>query len=204
MSLWGRIFAAVYDRALAASERDGLGQLRADLLARLHGEVIEIGAGTGVNLPHYPPDLRRLVLAEPEPPMAKRLRRKLRRPADVVSAAAEAIPFGDGVFDGAVATLVLCTVRDPAQALAELRRVLKPGGRLVFIEHVRAPDARTARWQDRLDPAWRRLAHGCHCNRVTLDAIRAAGFDVQEVQQGNIPHANAITRPMIHGVAANP
>ncbi len=204
MSLWGRTFAAVYDRALAASEHAGLAQRRQQLLGDLTGRVIEIGAGTGANLVHYPPALAQLVLLEPEEPMARRLRAKLvARPlaAEVVSAPAEAIPFADASFDAAVATLVLCTVRDQAQALAELRRVLVPGGRLVFIEHVRAEDERLSRWQDRADPLWRRLACGCHCNRSTLAAIETAGFAVERVESGRIPKANAIVRPMIEGVA---
>ena len=96
-----------------------------------------------------------------------------------MQAPAEALPFDDASFDTAVATLVLCTVADQPQALRELRRVLRPGGRLLFIEHVRAESPKLAKWQDRLLPINVRLGHGCHCNRATLDGIRAAGFDVQ-------------------------
>jgi len=149
--------------------------------------------------------VRELVLVEPESPMVARLREHLARqpgrPARIVQAPAESIPLPDGSFDVAVSTQVLCTVRDPAAALAELRRLLAPGGRLLFIEHVRAEDHGLARRQDLLAPLWRRLGHGCNCNRATLEAIRAAGFQIETLQQGRMPKAPAIVRPLIAGVA---
>jgi ubiquinone/menaquinone biosynthesis C-methylase UbiE len=204
VSLWGQIFAAGYDRFLAASERAGLREQRRRLLAAAHGRVLEIGAGTGLNLDLYPGAVQELVLTEPEEPMARRLERKLSRAgrrAEVVRAPAEQLPFADHSFDFAVSTLVLCTVPDPAAALAELLRVLKPGGSLLFLEHVRSEQPRLARWQDRLHPLWLRFGHGCHCNRPTLDTIARAGFEVGEVERGAIPKAFPLVRPQITGSA---
>jgi SAM-dependent methyltransferase len=207
VSLWGRIFAAGYDRMLAGTEAAGLGDRRRALLATAQGSVIEVGAGTGVNLAHYPrAGVDELVLVEPEEPMAKRLERRLAAAppsasARVVRAPAEALPLPDASFDVAVCTLVLCTVRDPARALAELHRVLKPDGRLLFLEHVRAEDPGLARWQDRLDPLWMRVGHGCRCNRDTLAFIRGAGFAVDGVEHGRLPKAAAFVKPMIVGTA---
>lgn len=202
MSLWGRVFAALYDRLMTDTEQAGLAVRRRQLLAAARGSVIEIGAGTGVNLQHYTPSVEELVLVEPEEPMAKRLERKLEQaslPARVVRAPAEELPLPDSSFDHAVCTLVLCTVSDQARALSELRRVLKPGGVLLFLEHVRSDDPNVARWQDRLHPLWVRCGHGCHCNRRTLDAILAAGFQVRELERGRVPKAPAIVRPLIAG-----
>jgi ubiquinone/menaquinone biosynthesis C-methylase UbiE len=205
VSVWGRIFAAAYDRLLAGSEQAGLADRREALLGEAHGAVIEVGAGTGLNLSHYPAAVTELTLLEPEEPMARRLEHRASGTplaTRVLRAPAEAIPFPDASFDVAVCTLVLCTVRDPRQALSELRRVLKPGGRLLFLEHVRAEDPRLSRWQDRLHPFWVRLGHGCHCNRDTLHAIRAAGFSVDQLEHGRLPKAAPFVAPMIVGSAA--
>jgi ubiquinone/menaquinone biosynthesis C-methylase UbiE len=207
MSLWGRIFAAGYDTFQAGMERNFMGSLRHELLASASGSVVEIGAGTGVNLAHYPSAVERVVCTEPEEPMARRLRRKAAAsgvPAEVVEAPAERLPFEDDSFDTAVATLVLCTVDDPAAALGELARVLRPGGRLIFIEHVRAPEPGLAKWQDRLHPLWVRFGHGCHCNRPTLDAIEASPLRVESHRRGRIPKAPPIVRPLVTGVAVAP
>jgi len=206
MSLWGRVFAAMYDRVLAGSEKAGLRERRRELLAQTRGRVVEVGAGTGVNLEHYPAGaIDELVLVEPEEPMARRLERRLAEcslPARIVRAPAESLPFEGESFDFAVCTLVLCTVADQPRALSELHRVLKPGGRLLFLEHVRAEDPGLARWQDRIDPLWVRIGHGCHCNRSTLEALTRSGFAVQEVEHGSVPKAAAFVRPLVVGVAA--
>jgi ubiquinone/menaquinone biosynthesis C-methylase UbiE len=207
VNVWGRIFARFYDRCMASTEDAGLADRRRALLSGAQGSVIEIGAGTGANLAQYPLGLTELVLVEPEKPMAERLQQHLGRiasPVRIVQAPAEAIPLPDSSFDFAVATLVLCTVRDPQQALSELRRVLKPGGRLLFIEHVRAEDPNTAKWQDRVQPLWLRIGHGCHCNRATLELIQASGFVVESVEHGRLPKAAPIVKPMIAGVASAP
>ena len=205
MSLWGRVFAAMYDRLLADTERAGLAERRRALLSQAHGAVLEIGAGTGANLEKYPAAVTDLVLVEPEPPMARRLADHLTRasvPARIVSAPAESIPFPDDTFDFAVSTLVLCTVSDPARALSELKRVLKPGGRLLFLEHVRSEDADLARWQDRIHPLWVKLGHGCHCNRPTLELIDGGGFSIERVEHGRMPKAPPFVRPLIDGSAS--
>jgi ubiquinone/menaquinone biosynthesis C-methylase UbiE len=205
MSVWGRVFAAVYDRMLSGTERAGLAEKRHALLGRAHGAVVEVGAGTGLNLAHYPNAVDELVLIEPEEPMARRLERRVRASAinaSVIRAPAESIPLPDASFDVAVCTLVLCTVRDVGRTLAELRRVLKSDGRLLFLEHVRAEDPNLARWQDRWHPVWIRLGHGCNCNRDTLHSIGAAGFSSFDfVGVTELPKAIGIVRPMIMGSA---
>ncbi len=204
MSLSGRFFAATYDRMLAGTEKAGLHARRESLLSHAAGRVLEIGAGTGLNLPHYGEAVESLTVTEPEGPMARRLERRAReqsRPVDVVQAPAETLPFEDGQFDTAVSTLVLCTVGDQARALAELHRVLKPGGELLFLEHVRSDAPRVARWQDRLNGVSQVIGHGCNCNRVTLDAIRAAGFTINELEHDKLPKAPPTHRPLVVGTA---
>jgi ubiquinone/menaquinone biosynthesis C-methylase UbiE len=139
-SLWDRLGAWIYDPFLWLGERRGMARRRHDLLADAEGRVLEIGAGTGLNLRHYGVPVEALVLTEPVEPMARALERRVQRvgrPADVRRASAEALPFGDDSFDTVVSTMVLCTVQDQALALSEIARVLRPGGRLLFIEHLR-------------------------------------------------------------------
>lgn len=207
MTVWGRVFAAMYDRFMAESERDCFGAHRQGLLGAVEGDVLEIGAGTGANLPFYNGAVRTLTITEPEKPMTRRLEKHIRESkpdAKLLRAPAEDLPFNDGSFDVVVSTLVLCTVDDQPRALREVWRVLRPGGKLLFIEHVRSDDAKVARWQDRLLPLNVRLMHGCHCNRPTLDGIRAAGFEATQVDHGTIPHAPPFVRPLIVGVANRP
>jgi len=204
MSLGGRLFACVYDRMTAGVEAAGLRAHRERLLSNISGRVLEIGAGTGANLSLYGNGVERLALAEPEAPMARRLARRIRehpRGAELVQAPAEALPFPDAQFDTVVSTLVLCTVSDQARALREVRRVLKPGGHLLFIEHVRSEEPRVAKWQDRLNGLNRIVAHGCNCNRSTIDAIRAAGFTITSLERGQLPKAPPFVRPLVVGTA---
>jgi ubiquinone/menaquinone biosynthesis C-methylase UbiE len=206
VSLYGRVFAAMYDRMMAGTEKAGLADMRKELLSRAHGDVLEIGAGTGVNLRYYGP-AERLVLTEPEEPMVRRLRSHARGKGgsvEVVQAPAESLPFPDGTFDTAVATLALCTVGDADRAIGELRRVLRPGGQLLFLEHVRSDDPKLAQWQDRLLPLWKRFGHGCNCNRPTADSIRHAGFEIEELTPGELPKAPPLARPLIRGWAVAP
>lgn len=201
---WGRGFAALYDRAFAATEEAGLREMRRDVLSAARGRTIDLGAGTGANLDLYPDAVAELVLAEPDPHMAKQLRAKLTESGsqvELVEAGAETLPFDDDSFDTAVFTLVLCTVPDPAAALAETARVLKPGGRLLFVEHVRAEDPGLARWQDRLEKPWRFLADGCHCNRDTVASIEASPLTIERVDRGKLPKAPPIVRPLMRGNA---
>lgn len=200
---WGRGFAALYERMLADVEKGGLREQRQELLARTTGRVLELGAGTGLNLEHYPRSLKRLVLTEPDPHMAKRLRKHVAESnidAEIVEAPAEQLPFEDDSFETIVSTLVLCTVPDLGAALSETARVLKKGGRLLFIEHVRGEDERVARWQDRLHGPWKLVGRGCNCNRDTLSAIRA-WLEVEDVRRGELSKMPPITRPEISGSA---
>jgi ubiquinone/menaquinone biosynthesis C-methylase UbiE len=201
---WGRTFAALYDSCLAATEKAGLADRRHALLARATGSTLEIGAGTGLNLGHYPDTVAELVLAEPGEHMARRLRDHVAgagRAAEVVDAPAERLPFPDDRFDTVVSTLVLCTVPDPRAAVAEAARVLRPGGRLLFLEHVRAPEPRLARWQDRLMRPWRFLADGCHCNRDTLATLEASPLAVEDVERGRLEKAAPLIAPLVAGAA---
>jgi SAM-dependent methyltransferase len=204
---WGRAFSALYDSMLKGTEEAGLREMRRETLRGARGRTIDLGAGTGANLDLYPDAVTELVLAEPDPHMARQLRRKLAEhgdPVELVEAAAERLPFDDSSFDTAVFTLVLCTVPDPAAALAETARVLKPGGRLLFVEHVRAEDARLARWQDRLEGPWRFLGDGCHCNRDTVASIEASPLTVERVERGSLPKSPPIVRPLVRGSASLP
>jgi ubiquinone/menaquinone biosynthesis C-methylase UbiE len=204
MSLRSRLFAAGYDRFTAATEEAGLAAHRRNLLADASGRVLEIGAGTGANLQHYGDGVTELTTVEPEEAMARRLARRARedgRLIELVQAPAEDLPFEDGRFDVAVSTLVLCTVDDQARALGELRRVLRPGGRLLFLEHVRADEPGLARWQDRLNGINRFLVCGCNCNRRTLEAIEAAGFSIATLTRDRLPKAPPFARPLVVGAA---
>jgi ubiquinone/menaquinone biosynthesis C-methylase UbiE len=201
----GRFFAAVYDKLMSGTEEAGLADMRRQLLANARGATLELGAGTGGNLEHYPDAVTELVLTEPGEHMAKRLRAKVSasgRDAQVILAPAERLPFEDGQFDTVVATLMLCTADDPRAVLAEVGRVLRPGGQLLFLEHVRSDDAKLARWQDRLEKPWGYFGAGCHPNRDTLATIEASGLAVEEIEQGRLPKAPPLVRPLISGRAA--
>lgn len=201
-----RFIAAVYDRLTQASETACLQQWRADLLRDLAGQVLEVGAGTGLNIPYYPRALSRLVLSEPDPHMRRKLSRKARAQhwdqAEILDASLEDLPLPDDAFDAVVGTLVLCSVPRLDHALAEIHRVLKPGGRFVFLEHVAAEDRpRRLKWQDRVEPFWKRLAGNCHLTRRTGDAIRAAGFAIVDIKRESMRKAWPLVRPTIRGVA---
>ena len=204
MSLRGRLFALTYDRMGAKVEEAGLRSLRQGLLAGASGRVLEIGGGTGANLPSYGAAVESLTVTEPEPPMLRRLERRVREQApltNVLQASAEDLPFEDDTFDTAVSTLVLCGVSDQPRALRELRRVLRPGGQLMFIEHVRSDDARLARLQDRMN-GLNRFVACCECNRPTLDAIQAEGFEVTQLERTTLKKVPPFVRPLIVGTAS--
>jgi SAM-dependent methyltransferase len=201
---WGRLFSAFYDRAMASTEEAGLRQMRRELLSQARGRTVEIGAGTGANLPLYPDAVTELVLVEPDPHMRRKLEPRAGeadRTVEVVGAPGESLPFGDDEFDTAVVTLVLCTAPDPTAALAEIARVLRPGGRLLFLEHVRSQDPGLARWQDRLERPWRFCGDGCHCNRDTVATIEASPLTVEHVDRGRLPKAPPLVRPLVRGGA---
>jgi ubiquinone/menaquinone biosynthesis C-methylase UbiE len=203
MTLRDKFFAMTYDRQIAATEKAGLRALREGLLAGVSGDVLEIGSGTGANLQLYQPAVTSLTLTEPHPPMLRRLERKVGEHAPaarVLRAPAEDLPFEDGTFDVAVSTLVLCGVDDQPRALRELRRVLRPGGQLLFIEHLRSNDPATARLQDRMN--WlNRLVVCCNCNRPTLSTMQEAGFTITAVEHTVLPKAPKFARPAVVGSA---
>jgi len=205
-TLGERFSAAIYDPILLLGELRGMRRRRAGLLATARGRVLEIGAGTGLNLGHYPAGLDELVLTEPDPGMAERLRAAVRRsgrPATVVEAGAQELPVADASVDTVVSTMVLCTVPEPAAALREIARVLRPGGRLLFAEHVLSGRPRAAARQHRYADAWERFAMGCRCDRDLLAGIRAVlePAEVTEVTWWGMP---SLVHPMVVGVALRP
>lgn len=204
------LFARCYDRLMESSERGGLREMRRSVLSSASGRVLELGAGTGHNIEHYTDAVTELVLAEPDPHMAKILRERLQRDGTaagkpfVIESPAEELPFDDGSFDVVVATLVLCTVEDPVRALAEVRRVLVEGGRFLYIEHVRSARRGLARWQDWLERPWGWIAGGCHPNRATDQLLAGAGFFIDSLERDKLPKAPPLVRPVIRGVAVRP
>lgn len=196
-----RWFAAFYDLQSHMTERI-IASWRRGLLAGLHGEVIEIGAGTGANFTYYPPDVR-VVAFEPDPYMRRRAQRRLAKLSgsriELRDAPAEALPCADASFDAAVSAFVLCTISDVPRALAELRRVLRAGGELRFIEHVRG-NGLLGRVQDLVAPAWRWFAGGCEPNRRTAQALLDAGFEIVSMEQRRLE----LGIPAIVGVARAP
>jgi len=202
---WLRVMAVVYDPFLWFGEISGMRRRRRALLAEANGRVLEIGAGTGLNVAHYPAEVDDLVLAEPEPGMRRKLARRADRlacPARIIDASAERLPLADSSVDTVVSTLVLCTVADPERALREIARVLRPDGELLFIEHVRAGSRFHAACQDALRGPWRGFAGGCVCNRPILDLVRACGFAVtaDDAVWHGMP---AIVHPLKVGRATN-
>jgi SAM-dependent methyltransferase len=173
----------IYDPILALPERWVLSGLRREILSGLAGRVLEIGAGSGANLAHFPPDVD-LVATEPDAGMRALLegRAEVRPRTQVVGASAERLPFPEASFDAAVGTLVLCSVHDPDLAAAELRRVLRPGGRYLFLEHT-ASDGWRGLLQRAMDPAWQRVAGRCHLRRDPRPTLAAAGFELGGVRE---------------------
>lgn len=205
-----RLFAAIYDRMLKGTEEAGLREMRGELLGKARGRTLELGAGTGLNLEHYPAAVGELVMTEPDRYMARKLRVRLAaadgagRTTEVVECGAEALPFDDASFDSVVSTLVLCTVDDPERAVGEAARVLRPGGALLFLEHVRSDDPRVARWQDRLERPWGFLAAGCHPNRPTPATLAASALEIDSIESGRLPKSPPLVRPLVSGAAVLP
>lgn len=198
--------ARLYDFLTERFEQKIMGEHRRQLFQAAHGRVLDVGAGTGANLPHFRnrPGLQ-LLLIDPSAGMLERARHKAARhrmPAQFCRASGEALPVRDGTFDTVVFTLALCTIPDAVKALQEARRVLHADGRLVLLEHVRSSEPRLARWQDRVEPLWRGIMAGCHPNRDTRQTVEAAGFEFEwcreaPERQNPVP----IIRPLLEGVA---
>jgi ubiquinone/menaquinone biosynthesis C-methylase UbiE len=206
MSLRSKLFALTYDRQMAKVEKTTLRALRESLLAEAGGDVLEIGGGTGANLPFYPPEAGSLTITEPDTAMVRRLERRAREQAPsakILRAPAEDLPFEDGTFDAVVSTMVLCGVSDQPRALRQLRRVLRPGGQLLFIEHIRSGDPRLARHQDRMNWMCQAVMR-CDCNRPTLTSIQETGFAVTDVEHLTMAKAPSFVSPLIVGSAAAP
>ncbi len=206
-STFGRGFTAWYGYVMRRIDEYGLRETRRELLAGAHGRVLDVGSGTGSNLKLFPEAVEELVLVEPDRHMLRVLRRQLgpeRPEVELVQATAESLPFPDASFDCVTCTMVMCTMPDPVAGLEEMTRVLKPGGRLLFLEHVRSEDAGFARTQDRVDGAWRFLADGCHCNRDSLATLEASPLSLESVRRDRMPAAPRIIMPLVIGSAVRP
>ena len=204
-------FASWYPRLAAATDRAGFARHRAALLAGSDGTVVELGAGSGQNFPHYPPRVARIIAVEPEATLRAKARAAacaIAVPVDVVAAAAQSLPFADSSVDTVVASLMLCSVADQCAVLAEIRRVLRPSGRFRFLEHVISTHRGAALGQRALDATflWTRFGAGCHCARDTAAAVHAAGFDVKSLERFVFPDRGPRrpTAPHIIGVAVRP
>jgi ubiquinone/menaquinone biosynthesis C-methylase UbiE len=204
VALRDRLVPAIYDLMGGPIERKPLiVDNRRKLLAAANGRVLEVGAGTGFNLPHYPAAVEELTLTDGMNGMLRRARRRAERVGrrvETTTAPVESLPFEDSTFDTVVASLLLCSVDDQDRALAEIRRVLKPEGQYLFLEHVRSDNPKIARRQDRLEGLWSTLVMGCHPNRDTLPHIEAA-FAVDEVERDELPMGPKIVRPYVLGRA---
>lgn len=202
------LLASIYDRFMAKTEAACLATWRRELLSKAQGRVLELGAGTGINLEAYGGELERLVLSEPDPAMRRLLEARIGasgRAAELSPASAEALPFPDASFDVVVGTLILCSITDVPAALAEVKRVLVPGGSYLFIEHVGARNRpRRRRWQERLEPFWSLIADGCRLTRETDQALLAAGLELESCRRESLRKALPVLRPSIRGVARKP
>lgn len=202
----GRLMAHFYDRVMARSEAACLSAWRNCLLADVDGRGLEVGAGTGVNLSLYPSTVQHIVMSEPNPHMRSQLESRIAAEnstsVDVSDGSLESLPFHDGEFNFVTCMLVLCSVPDLTASINEMRRVLAPGGRLVFMEHVAADDRPDRlRWQQRLEPLWKRISGGCHLTRRTEQAIVDGGFQIETIHRESMRSSIPVTRPTIRGVA---
>ena len=190
--------AFFYDRVMSTAEKACLAQWRQELLEQAQGKVLEVGAGTGASLPFYPDSVSSLALSEPDPHMRKQLKERVRRShgrenSSVCAGTAEQIDAEDESFDCVVTSLVCCSVADLEACLLEIRRVLRIGGSFIFMEHVAAPPGSSRRrWQDRINPVWKKIAGGCNLNRDIPGALEEAGFRVEQVDTMYLPNTPRI------------
>ncbi|WP_426416011.1 class I SAM-dependent methyltransferase [Aestuariirhabdus sp. LZHN29] len=205
-----RLIAMLYDRMMQGTELACLQQWRGALLANCYGRVLEIGAGTGASLPLYPPGIDELLVSEPDPAMRRQLQRRIdsTRVAFATALAdyqGERLLVDDESVDCVVSSLVLCSVHNQAGTLTEIFRVLKPGGQLLFLEHVAAQEGTGRhRWQRLVEPLWKRVAGNCHLTRCTEQAIIEAGFELAQVQRESLRKVPPFVRPSIRGLARKP
>ncbi|MGA1372813.1 MAG: class I SAM-dependent methyltransferase [Pseudomonadales bacterium] len=201
-----------YDRVVlprlidSACGQPPMQKLRARYVPRAEGAVLEIGIGSGHNLAHYGQAATHITGLDPAAELTERASQRaagIAQPVDILTVSGEAIPAEDNRFDSIVCTWTLCSIPDPAAALSEMHRVLKPGGALYFIEHGRSPDANVARWQRRIEPLWKRIGGGCHLTRAPDELITGAGFALEECARGYEPGPRWATW-MTHGVARKP
>ena len=180
---------------------------REKALMPLHGEVLEIGFGTGLNLPHYPSIVARIIALEPARLLPRKVSHRIAdapMPVKLVQGSAEHLPFHDRRFDCVLSTWTLCTIPDAPAALREIRRVLKPGGRFVFLEHGRSNAPAVACWQDRLNPLQRRIGVGCNMNRAIDRLITEAGLTLGQLERFQMPHTPGLVGKMYRGIALPP
>lgn len=206
-----RFFAWYYPKVLAASEKAGQADTRHELLAGASGRTLEIGAGNGYNLPHYTPAVTELVISEPSPHMRDHLRERLEEDppqvgsCELIDAGGEELPFPDSSFDTVVGGYILCSIPDPAKALGEMARVLRPGGKYLFLEHVHAGEGTMlGRVQDAIEIPHRYFAAGCHPNRRTEKLIAASPLDIESIEHRPMPKSIPTVRPTIVGSAVLP
>lgn len=202
-----KIMAFFYDRLMKSTEDACLIDWRRALLKNVRGNVLEIGAGTGASLELYPKiqDLS-ITFAEPNLSMGNKLKQKIEQTdksnIKVIDSSAEAIDSEDATFDVVFLSLVCCSVENIELALKEIKRVMKPGGQFIFLEHVAAePGSNRRKWQNRLNPFWRKIAGNCHLNRNTEKSIIDAGFSIVDIKRESLRKALSIVRPTIRGIA---
>jgi ubiquinone/menaquinone biosynthesis C-methylase UbiE len=206
-----RFFAWYYPKVVGRAEAAGQAETRRELLSEARGRTLEIGAGSGFNLPHYTEAVTELVVSEPSPHMQQHLRQRLASDPppvgswEIVEASAESLPFDDASFDTVTGGFIMCSIPDPEGALAEIARVLKPGGRYIFLEHVHAGDGTMlGRFQDLIEIPHRYIAAGCHPNRRTWELIEDSPLEVERMERGEQPKAPPSVKPTILGSAVRP